>query len=349
MTLGDNSLEIMLHPFNIHFFLSRPKIHYCSCDLGHRRPFPTITNLKSPPGKSFTPSMNIAPDQTIILGLQIILDHRSLSSIDHCNKFDKSLSSHWQTLCKTYSQWVSERLADWQGATMMGPGSKNILIASNPLPGQPWFPPPWVQAACPPRAPQQHLQGAPPSSGARPGQPARPSSWRWALPFVRCPVITESGGRLSIQVERCALWEVGTHEECDFSFKRLLNTVECSWGLMEDFVFGPIQETFIEPNKLVIWQTNSNKYMWSPFLFSDVWSSQSTCFMTSSENLTFCSRRRGRDEEGPTQIALVPSILTCHFLQEPNIYERPKNALLSLFSNWVTHICRHFFQSSLCF
>ena len=36
---------------------------------------------------------------------------------------------------------------------------------------------------------------------------------------------------------------------------------ECSWGLMEDFVFGPIQETFIEPNKLVIWQTNSNKYM----------------------------------------------------------------------------------------
>ena len=87
MTLGDNSLEIMLHPFNIHFFLSRPKIHYCSCDLGHRRPFPTITNLKSPPGKSFTPSMNIAPDQTIILGLQIILDHRSLSSIDHCNKF----------------------------------------------------------------------------------------------------------------------------------------------------------------------------------------------------------------------------------------------------------------------
>ena len=81
MTLGDNSLEIMLHPFNIHFFLSRPKIHYCSCDLGHRRPFPTITNLKSPPGKSFTPSMNIAPDQTIILGLQIILDHRSLSSM----------------------------------------------------------------------------------------------------------------------------------------------------------------------------------------------------------------------------------------------------------------------------
>ena len=26
--------------------------------------------------------MNVAPDQTIILGLQIFLDHRSLSSID---------------------------------------------------------------------------------------------------------------------------------------------------------------------------------------------------------------------------------------------------------------------------
>ena len=88
MTLGDNSLEIMLHPFNIHFFLSRPKIHYCSCDLGHRRPFPTITNLKSPPGKSFTPSMNIAPDQTIILGIQIFLDHRSLSLIDQTNLND---------------------------------------------------------------------------------------------------------------------------------------------------------------------------------------------------------------------------------------------------------------------
>ena len=29
--------------------------------------------------------MNLAPDQTIILGLQIFLDHRSLSSIDQKN------------------------------------------------------------------------------------------------------------------------------------------------------------------------------------------------------------------------------------------------------------------------
>ena len=99
----------MLHPFNI---------HYWSCDVGHRHPFPTITNLKSPPGKSFILSMNVLPDQTITLGLQIILDHRSLSSVDHCNNFDKSMSQLWQTLCKTYSQWVSEWLADWQGKTM---------------------------------------------------------------------------------------------------------------------------------------------------------------------------------------------------------------------------------------
>ena len=46
----------MLHPFNI---------HYWSCDVGHRHPFPTITNLKSPPGKSFILSMNVLPDQTI--------------------------------------------------------------------------------------------------------------------------------------------------------------------------------------------------------------------------------------------------------------------------------------------
>ena len=37
--------------------------------------------------------------------------------------------------------------------------------------------------------------------------------------------------------------------------------VEWSKGLMEDFVFGPMQEFLIEPNKQVIWQTNSNKYM----------------------------------------------------------------------------------------
>ena len=262
--------------------------------------------------------MNVLPDQTIT-----------------CKPCAKHIHSDW--------------LTDKARQCMIGPGSKNILIASNPLPGQPWFPPPWVQAACPPRAPQQHLQGAPPSSGARPGRPARPSSWRWGLPFVQYPGTTESGGRLSIQVERGALWEVGTHEECDFSFKRFLNMVEWSWGLMENFVFGPMQGTFMEPNKLVIWQTNSNKYMWSPFLFSDVWSSQSTCFMTSSEDLTFSSRLRRRDEEGRTQIALVPSILTCHFLQEPNIYERPENALFFTFSNWVAHIRRHFFQPSLCF
>ena len=178
----------MLHPFNI---------HYWSCDVGHRHPFPTITNLKSPPGKSFILSMNVLPDQTIT-----------------CKPCAKHIHSDW--------------LTDKARQCMIGPGSKNILIASNPLPGQPWFPPPWVQAACPPRAPQQHLQGAPPSSGARPGRPARPSSWRWGLPFVQYPGTTESGGRLSIQVERGALWEVGTHEECDFSFKRLLNIVEWS-------------------------------------------------------------------------------------------------------------------------
>ena len=94
----------MLHPFNI---------HYWSCDVGHRHPFPTITNLKSPPGKSFILSMNVLPDQTITLGLQIILDHRSLSSVDHCNNFDKSMSQLWQTWCKTYSQWVSEWVTGW--------------------------------------------------------------------------------------------------------------------------------------------------------------------------------------------------------------------------------------------
>ena len=34
--------------------------------------------------------MNVAPDQTIILGLQILLDHRSLSSIDKKNLDEKA-------------------------------------------------------------------------------------------------------------------------------------------------------------------------------------------------------------------------------------------------------------------
>ena len=40
------------------------------------------------PAKQDHIRMNVAPDQTIILGLQIYLDHRSLSSIDKRNLDD---------------------------------------------------------------------------------------------------------------------------------------------------------------------------------------------------------------------------------------------------------------------
>ena len=174
--------------------------------------------------------MNIAPDRTIILGLQIILDHRSLSSIDHRNNFDKSMSQLWQTLCKTYSQWVSEWLADWQGKTMhdrtwvqkysdcLQPSSRPALVSAA------------LGSSCLSTS-STSTTSARRTTELRGEARAASQAKQLEVSVAFCTISSNhriSGGRLSIQVEGSALWEVGTYEECDFSFKRLLNIVECS-------------------------------------------------------------------------------------------------------------------------
>ena len=51
-------------------------------DRSHKEDKQIASWIITNPTKQDRLRMNVAPDQTIILGLQIFLDHRSLSSID---------------------------------------------------------------------------------------------------------------------------------------------------------------------------------------------------------------------------------------------------------------------------
>ena len=90
--------------------------------------------------------MNAAPDQRIILGLQIFLDHRSLSSIDllidynpqpppHLPFFDLcgslevvlGLFSSFRAIC--WTGW--EEMDGWDGMVIIGHGSSKGTFSAN--------------------------------------------------------------------------------------------------------------------------------------------------------------------------------------------------------------------------